>query len=214
MGEPWASLDAPSRLAFDEPGFYVGDGANAPPATAPKMLVSQKRSPNPSRAKSIRSFILEEDMFKQTILAGALALTASTALAQEVKIGVALPFTGIGAEFAQLVDRGMEQYLKLNADKVRAYKMTMVKRDVKDPGGANARTVVQELLTQDNVDVLAGWVYSPNAIAAAPVVSAGKKLAVIMNAGTAHITNMSPYYVRTSFSMWHSGFPMGEAAAK
>jgi branched-chain amino acid transport system substrate-binding protein len=153
-------------------------------------------------------------MVKRIILAGAFALAASSALAQEVKIGVALPFTGIGAEFAQLVDRGMEQYLKLNADKVRPYKITFVKRDVKDPGGANARTVVQELLTQDNVDVLAGWVYSPNAIAAAPVVTAGKKLAVIMNAGTAHITNMSPYYVRTSFSMWHSGYPLGEAAAK
>ena len=35
-----------------------------------------------------------------------------------------------------------------------------------------------------------------------------------MNAGTAHITNMSPYYVRTSFSMWHAGHAMGEAAAK
>jgi branched-chain amino acid transport system substrate-binding protein len=158
-------------------------------------------------------------MVKHTILAGALALTASTALAQtalaqEVKVGVALPYTGIGAELAQQIDRGMEQYLKLNANAVRPYKITLVKRDVKDPGGANARTVVQELLTQDNVDALAGWVYSPNAIASAPVVSAGKKLAVIMNAGTAHITQMSPYYVRTSFSMWHSGYAIGEAAAK
>jgi branched-chain amino acid transport system substrate-binding protein len=153
-------------------------------------------------------------MVKQTILAGALALTASTALAQEVKIGVALPYTGIGAELAQQIDRGMEQYLKLNANAVQPYKITLVKRDVKDPGGANARTVVQELLTQDNVSALAGWVYSPNAIASAPVVSAGKKLAVIMNAGTAHITQMSPYYVRTSFSMWHSGYAIGEAAAK
>jgi branched-chain amino acid transport system substrate-binding protein len=158
-------------------------------------------------------------MVKQSILAGALALAASTALAQtalaqEVKVGIALPYTGIGAELAQQVDRGIEQYLKLNANAVRPYKITLVKRDVKDPGGANARTVVQELLTQDNVDALAGWVYSPNAIASAPVVSAGKKLAVIMNAGTAHITQMSPYYVRTSFSMWHSGYAIGEAAAK
>ena len=153
-------------------------------------------------------------MLKRMILAGALSLAASTALAQEVKIGVVLPYTGIGAELAQLIDRGMEQYLKLNADKVRPYKITLVKRDVKDPSGANARTVVQELLTQDNVDVLAGWVYSPNAIASVPVVTAGKKLAVIMNAGTAHITQMSPYFVRTSFSMWHAGYGMGEAAAK
>jgi branched-chain amino acid transport system substrate-binding protein len=180
-----------------------------------KCYPAKKNNPGkPSRAKSIRSFTLEADMVKQAILAGALALTASTALAQEVKVGVALPYTGIGAELAQQVDRGMEQYLKLNANAVRPYKVTLVKRDVKDPGGANARTVVQELLTQDKVDALAGWVYSPNAIAAAPVVSAGKKLAVIMNAGTAHITQMSPYYVRTSFSMWHSGYALGEAAAK
>src|SRR5262249_36028682 len=87
--------------------------------------------------------------------------------AQEVKVGVNLPYTGIGAEFAQLVDRGMELYLKLNADRVKPYKVTLIKRDVKDPGGANAKIAVQELLTQENVDVLAGWIYSPNAIASA-----------------------------------------------
>ena len=85
---------------------------------------------------------------------------------------------------------------------------------MKDRAAPTPAPSVQELLTQDKVDVLAGWVYSPNAIAAAPVVSAGKKLAVIMNAGTAHITQMSNFYVRTSFSMWHAGYAMGEAAAK
>jgi len=144
----------------------------------------------------------------------AMTMTAAWAEAQEVKVGVNLPYTGIGAEFAQLVDRGMELYLKLNADKVKPYKITLIKRDVKDPSGANAKIAVQELLTQDNVDVLAGWIYSPNAIASAPIVTAGKKLAVIMNAGTAHITTMSPYYVRTSFSMWHAGYALGEATAK
>src|SRR5437667_5240866 len=148
------------------------------------------------------------------LAAAALALTTSWAQAQEVKVGVALPYTGIGAEFAQLVDRGMELYLKLNADKVKPYKISLIKRDVKDPGGANAKIAVQELLTQDNVDVLAGGIYSPNAIASALIVTAGNKLAVIMHAGTAHITNMSPYYVRTSFSMWHAGYGMGEIAAK
>jgi branched-chain amino acid transport system substrate-binding protein len=151
-------------------------------------------------------------MIRKFILASALATAASLAQAQEVRVGVALPYTGVGAELAQQIDRGMEQYLKLNP--VKGYKITLVRRDVKDPSGANARTVVQELLTQDKVDVLAGWVYSPNAIASAPIVNAGKKLAVIMNAGTAHITQMSNYYVRTSFSMWHAGYAMGETAAK
>jgi branched-chain amino acid transport system substrate-binding protein len=37
---------------------------------------------------------------------------------------------------------------------------------------------------------------------------------VIMNAGTAFITNLAPEYVRTSFTMWQSGYAMGVAAAK
>src|SRR5256885_2267070 len=153
-------------------------------------------------------------MTRRFILAGALALAASVAQAQEVKVGLVVPYTGVGAELGQQIDRGVELYLKLNADKVRPYSIRLIKRDDRDASGATSRTVVQELLTQDNVDVLAGWVYSPNAIASAPIVSAGKKLAVIMNAGTAHITNMSPYFVRTSFSMWHAGYGLGEIAAK
>jgi branched-chain amino acid transport system substrate-binding protein len=154
-------------------------------------------------------------MFKRVLAASAaLAFSACIAQAQEVKVGVVLPYTGIGAELGQPIDRGMELYLKINADKVKPYKITLIKRDDKDPSGANSKIAVQELLTQDNVDVLAGWVYSPNAIASAPIVAAGKKLAVIMNAGTAHITNMAPQYVRTAFSMWHAGYSLGEAAAK
>jgi branched-chain amino acid transport system substrate-binding protein len=147
-------------------------------------------------------------------ISAALALSTALAQAQEVKVGVVLPYTGIGAEFAQQIDRGINLYLKLNADKVKPYKMTIIKRDAKNPGGADAKIATQELLTQDKVDVLAGWVYSPNAIASAPIVAAGKKLAVIMNAGTAHITKMAPNFVRTSFSMWHAGHALGEAAAK
>ena len=154
-------------------------------------------------------------MIKRFVAASAvLALTACLAQAQEVKVGVNLPFTGIGAELAQQIDRGMDMYLKLNADKVKPYSIKLIKRDAKNPGGNDSRVATQELLTQENVDILAGWVYSPNAIASAPVITAGKKVAVLMNAGTAHITQMSPYFVRTAFSMWHSGFALGEAAAK
>jgi branched-chain amino acid transport system substrate-binding protein len=148
------------------------------------------------------------------IVAATLGGAHTSVHAQEVKVGVNLPYTGVGAEIAQQMDRGLELYLKLNADKVKPYSIKLIKRDVKNPGGADARIAVQELLTQDNVDIVAGWLYSPNAIATAPLVTAGKKLAVIMNAGTAHITNLSPNYVRLSFSMWHAGHALGEAAVK
>lgn len=154
-------------------------------------------------------------MIKRIVAAtAAFAMSACLAQAQEIKVGVVLPYTGIGAEFAKQMDQGMEMYLKLNASKVKPYKIKFIKRDSKNPGGADAKTAVQELLTQDKVDVLAGWVYSPNAIASGPIVKAGGKLAVIMNAGTGFITKLAPEYVRTSFSMWHAGYAMGEAAAK
>ena len=108
----------------------------------------------------------------------------------------------------------MELYLKLNPDQVKPYTITLIKRDSKAPSGAEAKVAVQELLTQDKVDALAGWVYSPDAIASAPLITAGKKLAVIMNAGTAFITNLAPDFVRTSFSMWHAGYALGVASAK
>jgi branched-chain amino acid transport system substrate-binding protein len=144
----------------------------------------------------------------------ALAVSAGGASAQEVKVGVVLPYTGVGAEFAQQMDRGLELYLKLNADQVKPYTITLIKRDSKAPSGAEAKVVIQELLTQDKVDAIAGFAYSPDAIASAATISAGKKLAVITNAGTSFITNLSPDFVRTSFTMWHSGYAMGVAAAK
>src|SRR4029078_9419857 len=151
---------------------------------------------------------------RMTAAIAAVALSTSTALAQQVKVGVVLPYTGIGAELAQQMDRGMELYLKLNADQVKPYTIKLIKRDSKAPNGAEAKVAVQELLSQDKVDALAGFVYSPDAIASAPVIAAGKKLSVIMNAGTAFITNLAPEYVRTSFTMWQSGYAMGVAAAK
>jgi len=154
-------------------------------------------------------------MIKRILAASAaVAMSACLAQAQEVKIGLVASFTGIGAELGQQIERGAELYLKLNADKIKPYTIKVIKRDDKNPSGADSKVAVQELLTQENVDAILGWVYSPNAFASAPVVTAGKKLAVIANAGTAHITLTSPYWVRTSFSMWHSGFPLGEAAAK
>jgi len=142
------------------------------------------------------------------------AALAAGAHAQTVKVGVVLPFTGVGAEFGQQVDRGIQMYMKLNPKAFGPYKVEIVKRDSKNPSGAEAKTAVQELIAQDKVDILAGFIYSPDAIASAALVTEAKKPMVIMNAGTAWITNLSPMISRVSFSMWHAGHAMGEAAAK
>jgi branched-chain amino acid transport system substrate-binding protein len=154
----------------------------------------------------------------RTLLASAaglaFALAAGTAAAQTVKIGIALPYTGVGAELGQQVDRGIATFMKLNPQAFGPYKVELIKRDYKAPDGATAKVVVQELIAQDKVDIITGFIYSPNAIAVAPIVDAAKKPLVIMNAGTAWITNLSPMIARVSFSMWHAGFAMGKATAE
>jgi branched-chain amino acid transport system substrate-binding protein len=151
---------------------------------------------------------------KPLLVATALSVFAALAQAQTVKVGVVLTYSGFGAEFGKRIDQGMDLFMKLNPTAVGACKIELIKRDSKNPGGAEAKTAVQELIAQDNVDLLAGFVFSPNAITTATLATAGKKPMIIMNAGTAWITKLSPMIARVSFSMWHSGFAMGEAAAK
>src|ERR1700722_12774238 len=146
--------------------------------------------------------------------AACLVVGMSPANAQEIKVGIALPYSGIGAELGQKIDRGIELYLEHNAGMIKPYKITLIKRDTKAPNGAAARTAVQDLILQDKVDILAGFLYSPDAFAVAPLITAAKKVAIVMNAGTAQITNASPDFVRVSFSMWHASYTMGEAAVK
>ena len=153
-------------------------------------------------------------MIKKTLMTLCALALAGAAHAQTVKVGLALTFTGGGAEFGQQVDRGMQMFSKMNPDAFGPCKIEVVKRDTKNPGGVDAKTAVQELITQDKVDLLAGIIYSGNAIAIAPLVDAAKKPLIIMNAGTAWITTLSPMIARVSFSMWHAGHAMGDAAAK
>ncbi len=144
----------------------------------------------------------------------AMALSLGGAQAATVKVGVVLPYSGGAAQFGQQIERGMMLYLNEHGDKLGGHKIELIKRDSKNPGGAAAKTAVQELITTENVDILTGFVFSPNAMASAPLATQAKKPMVIMNAGTAWIPSLSPYIARVSFSMWHAGYPMGKYAAE
>ena len=143
----------------------------------------------------------------------ALALTVGgTAQAETVKIGVVLPFSGANADLGHQMDKAFDLYIKLHAKDIAPHKVELVKRDEGPPTGAAAKTVATELITHDKVQMLTGFSFSPSAIALAPVVTQAKVPMIIANAGTAWITNLSPYIVRLSFSMWHPAYPMGAYA--
>jgi branched-chain amino acid transport system substrate-binding protein len=143
----------------------------------------------------------------------ALGLALGTAAqAETIKLGVVLPFSGPNADLGHQIDKAFDLYVKLHAKDIAPHKVELIKRDEGPPSGAQAKTVATELITNDKVPILTGFVFSPSAIALAPVVTQAKTPMVIANAGTAWITNLSPYIVRLSFSMWHPAYPMGSYA--
>jgi branched-chain amino acid transport system substrate-binding protein len=67
-------------------------------------------------------------------------------------------------------------------------KLEIIRRDDTGPNPAVAKRMAQAPITRDHVQLLAGPVYTPNALAIAPLATEAKVPFVIMNAGTAIIT--------------------------
>jgi branched-chain amino acid transport system substrate-binding protein len=67
---------------------------------------------------------------------------------------------------------------------------------------------------RDKVHLLAGVIFTPNALAIAPLATEAKVPFIIMNAGTSVISTRSPYIVRTSFTLWQASYPLGQWASK
>ena len=92
--------------------------------------------------------------------------------------------------------------------------LEIIKRDDTGINPETAKRLAQELIVRDKVQILTGVVWTPNAMAMAPLATEAKVPFIIMNAGTAMITTLSPYIARTSFTLWQSSYPMGAWAAK
>jgi branched-chain amino acid transport system substrate-binding protein len=150
------------------------------------------------------------------IAACALAsLVATGALAQTVKIGVVNTYSGPQAIFGEMTDRAFKLYYKLHEKELPSgVKLEFVSRDDGGPNPDKARSLAQELVTRDRVQLLAGVAFTPNAMAMAPLATEAKIPLIITNAGTSVVTTRSPYIARFSFTLWQSCVPLGEWAAK
>lgn len=132
----------------------------------------------------------------------ALALGLGTAQAQNtVKVGVIMTYSGQFAEAALQMDNGIKLYMQQHGDTVAGKKIEIIRKDTGGPAPDVAKRLAQELVVRDKVDILAGFVLTPNAMAASDVSAEAKKFMVIMNAATSIITTKSPYSVRTSHTL-------------
>ena len=134
-------------------------------------------------------------------LAAAL-LAASPVYAQgAVRIGLIMPYSGQFADTATQMDNAIKLYVKQHGDNVGGKKIEFIRKDTGGIAPDIAKRLAQELVVRDKVDILAGFVLTPNALAASDVSAEAKKFMVIMNAATAIITTKSPYSARTSVTV-------------
>jgi branched-chain amino acid transport system substrate-binding protein len=155
------------------------------------------------------------DKIKLFVPAAALALFAGAASAQTVKVGVINTFSGPDSQQGDMLERGLQLYYKLHQKDLPAgVSIQLVERDDTGLNPETAKRLAQELVTRDHVNILTGFVWSPNFMSVAPVATEAKVPTISMNAAALPAVGMSPYMVRTSFTLTQQAYPLGTWAAK
>ena len=150
---------------------------------------------------------------KRAILAAIAAITVSTAAyADTIKIGVVGPFSGPFALQGKNFKAGIDAYLAVNGAKVGNDTIQVIYRDVPQADPAQSKALSQELVVKEGVQYLAGFYFTPDAMAATPLLEQANVPMVIMNAATSAIVTKSPLVVRTSFTTWQTSTPMAKVA--
>ena len=144
-------------------------------------------------------------MSMKYFVAGCLAVTAAalgagSAAAQDtIKIGMVMQMTGPNAAGGREISAAAKLYVAQHGDAVAGKKIELIFRDdasIPD----NAKRLAQELIINDKVSLLAAGI-TPSAMAMAPIATEAKVPTVVTISGTSVVTDRSPYYVRTSFTL-------------
>jgi branched-chain amino acid transport system substrate-binding protein len=107
--------------------------------------------------------------------------------------------TGTSAAVGREISDAAKLYVAQHGDTVAGKKIELIIRDdasVPD----NAKRLAQELVVNDKVSFL-GASLTPSAMSMAPIATEAKVATVVMVSGTSVVTERSPYYVRTSFTL-------------
>jgi branched-chain amino acid transport system substrate-binding protein len=171
--------------------------------------------------------MLDEELNRRQLLqlglsgAGMLALAAcggseapAASAGPDFKVGAVLPSSKVYAELGNSITNGMKLYLDKVGSKAAGRKIVLLLEDEEaTPDVALART--RKLVEQDNVEMIAGYVSSPDAAGSRDYLHQNKIPTLIANAGANVLSRAkkSPYIYRTSFSNWQPSHPMGSYVA-
>jgi branched-chain amino acid transport system substrate-binding protein len=134
-----------------------------------------------------------------TAIVGGGVLAQNAATPDTLKIGIVVPMTGTSAAVGREISDATKLYVALHGDTVAGKKIELIVRDDQSVPD-NAKRLAQELIVNDKVNFL-GAGLTPSAMAMAPIATEAKVPTVVMVSGTSVVTDRSPYYVRTSFTL-------------
>lgn len=143
---------------------------------------------------------------------GALTLASTLATAETVRVGVLTPMSGTFGDYGEQFQQAIDAYQHIHGTSINGVEVEFIYRDVSGPNPGRARSLAQEMVVRDNVDYLAGMVFTPNALAVAPLINQARIPAVIFNAATSAITAQSEYFVRTSYTLPQVSVPVAQYA--
>lgn len=151
-------------------------------------------------------------MKRLIVLTAMLAALGSAASADTIKVGVVGPFSGPFALQGKNFQAGINAYMALHGKTVGDDTVEVIYRDIPTADPAKAKAIAQELVVSDGVQYLAGFYFTPDAMAVTPLLEQANVPMVIMNAATSAIVTKSPLVVRTSFTLWQTSSPMAKVA--
>ncbi|MBB4273060.1 ABC transporter substrate-binding protein [Rhizobium mongolense] len=150
---------------------------------------------------------------KQLVLAAAAAIVMGTAAyADTIKVGVVGPFSGPFALQGKNFKAGIDAYMATNGAKIGDNTVEVIYRDLPAADPAKSKALAQELVVKEKVQYLAGFYFTPDAMAVTPILKQANTPLVIMNAATSAIVTKSPLVVRTSFTLWQTSMPIAKVA--
>ena len=141
-------------------------------------------------------------LFVTAAVCGLVAFNQPSGAQETVKIGVLVSYSGMTSMGGQQTDAAIKLFQKKYGETAGGKKIELARRDTTGPNPEVAKRLVQEAVTRDKVQVLIGPDFTPNTLAAAPIVTEAKVPTMVIGAATTGIIGeKSPYYTRTFFAI-------------
>jgi branched-chain amino acid transport system substrate-binding protein len=131
-----------------------------------------------------------------------------------IKIGIVYSFSGAGGTAGKEFNDIVALFQKQHGDTIAGRKVQIIERDDGGIAPDNAKRLAQELIVEQHVDLLAGLIFTPNAMAVGTVSTQAKMPTFIVNATTSGIMAKNPYMSRYSMTATQVTIPLAKYAYK